>query len=229
MNAGLNNEFLDLIKLSKQMKKPIVKFQPHKLIGIDEQFASITTYEINEEKFPLFHEMKVNDNQPLELTVIINDLIAWIKKVDFDKVNIVQWGFFYDEGKTYFPNDFDLMRAVNQLTSKVMNLTSCDPYISDMYSKLIIDHYDLRGDDQFEELLKLKTVDGSRMFHLLNQYMMSTFSTIHPLTKSDKISVSVYELEYGASFLAVFHIIKKGQLMNEFIRYRNLLPCGIGV
>ena len=76
-------------------------------------------------------------------------------------------------------------------------------------------------DETFVNLSFMKAKEGSVMYKLDDTHIMSTFSSIHPLTKQDTITISIYDMS-DKTFLSVFHIEKKNCHIDEYIRYRML-------
>lgn len=78
----------------------------------------------------------------------------------------------------------------------------------------------LNEDDTFTELMSMKTTQGSKFYHIMNN-VMATSKTLHPINKSDVVTVTTYRYD-EVSFLAYFTITKKGYIIHEYIRYLYL-------
>lgn len=67
----------------------------------------------------------------------------------------------------------------------------------------------------------IKSKDGAKMFKLNETYIMSNFSSLHPINKSDKVYLSLYPCD-AISFMSKFVIDKKKYEIHEYIRYLYL-------
>lgn len=67
----------------------------------------------------------------------------------------------------------------------------------------------------------IKAKDGARMFKLNEKYIMSNFSSLHPINKSDKVYLSLYPYD-NISYMSKFVIDKKKYEIHEYIRYLYL-------
>ena len=204
-------QFLELIPIAKQMKKHIVTFQDGRVLGTDETCASLSIVYYDDEKFDLF---KLPMFRGLSLTFILNDLIAYLKvnNIMDHYYEINQYGICYSRNN--LDNQFGYSKVILDMEMR------CRYYMTD--SIHTIDGYNIREDQLFNQALELKKKDGSTMYRLDNRYFMSTFSSIHPVTKSDKMTVDIFELSDMRSFLSKFTITKKNCIIEEYIRYRNI-------
>lgn len=206
-------QFLELISIAKQMKKQIVTFQDGRILGVDETFTSLSIIYYDNEKYDLFKE---DLYKGLSLTFVLNELIAFLKNNDLSSSQyyIDQYGIHQISTNRCFENRFVFEK-------EIMNMdTRCKYYMS-ISNHTIVDH-NIRQDQCFNSILELKKKDGSTMYNLDNRYLMSTFSSIHPVTKTDKMFVDIFELPDKRSFLSKFKITKKTCVIEEFIRYRFL-------
>lgn len=83
---------------------------------------------------------------------------------------------------------------------------------------------DLKELESFNDVLSLKSADGAKRFVLGEDYknfIFYTFSSMHPINKSDKVSLKIYPFD-DISCLTEFVIDKKKYQIHEFIRYRYL-------
>lgn len=79
----------------------------------------------------------------------------------------------------------------------------------------------LKDDEFFLQVLSNKAADGADLYRLDTQHMMYTFSSLHPINKSDRVSCSIYNCD-ERSYIANFIIDKKKYKIHEFIRYLYL-------
>ena len=81
---------------------------------------------------------------------------------------------------------------------------------------------DISESDAFLDTCKnIKSKDGAKMFKLDQNYIMSNFSSLHPINKSDKIYLTLYPRD-EISFISKFVINKKKYEIHEYIRYLYL-------
>ena len=207
------DQFVDLVKVAKKIKKPVVTFQNGMIMGTDDSCATLSTITYDIEKFNLF---QITDYQNMRLTFHINELIAWLKNFNIhDEYTLINdYGII--DPKCILLSEENFKIQMDQMFQRVQLYMNFN-------GRKTLENYPIREDELFENALQLKSKEGSILYNLDNRYLMSTFSSIHPVTKSDKLLVSVYELDDGSSFLTDFVIKKKSEEIHEYIRYRNLL------
>ena len=210
---GLHEQFLDIIKLAKQMKKSIVTLQKDCIMGTDETFSSYSELYYNTDQFDLFH-----DKEDIKFTVPINDLIAFLRT--------------YNINSNYSLNHFGLLFTLDEMNMRPFShLFHNEDYYHKMiglrdrsyhYKNIGIMKYNNQSlDETFINLSFMKAKEGSVMYKLDDTHIMSTFSSIHPLTKQYMIKIIIYYM-LDKIFLSVFHIEKKNCHIDEYIRYRML-------
>jgi len=105
-----------------------------------------------------------------------------------------------------------LINKFRYLLNVVMILTDTPPII---YEK------DITSFESFVNTSRnIKAGDGAKMFKY-EEYVMSNFSSLHPLNKSDTIHLSIYSAGEH-SFISEFIIQKKNYQIREYIRYLNI-------
>ena len=136
--------------------------------------------------------------------------------------------FLLNDYLSYLKNNEKCPDHILKNPSVLYNMKSLkSKCLSNIYNnKIIMDIEDIRQykpekNYSFDELLKMKSADGMKFYILNQRIMMSTFNTIHPVNKSDKVSLKTYDMDQ-ISFLSEFIIDKKKFKIQEFIRYRYL-------
>lgn len=77
---------------------------------------------------------------------------------------------------------------------------------------------DLKSNIEFMEILALKSGDGQSLFRASSKHILTLFTGLIPINKSDKASLEIYDID-NYSFIAKF-IINKGKfIINKYIRY----------
>lgn len=78
---------------------------------------------------------------------------------------------------------------------------------------------DIKENEQFQDILSLRATEGAKRLVINNKYIMYMCSAMHPVTKTDKASLKIYDYD-SISFVAEIIITKKKYQIHEFIRYR---------
>lgn len=202
-----DRDALDYIfNLSKQVKKPLIKFYPNGLIlGTDEQFASLNV---------LVHE---NINYNIDIPYIFRSTeIAALMRVVAEK-GVYSYDKYYiianDAVGTTAINHLELNYQFDELYNKVMDMTRSKPIL---YKE---DEFQNSADGMFS----LKVSDGAKIFNVDSRFIMSSFNSIHPANKSDRVDLIIRDNDFY-SYMAEFIIYKKKDKyqLHEFLRFRKL-------
>ena len=130
------------------------------------------------------------------------------------------------------PKIFDSMKKPMSAPMTIMDkkiLGYYHDYIESVKHLPIVAQYDtLRGNDQYEELLALKSTDGARFFRLIGDdptkvYHIPVFTGFPNLSKTDKIGIVVYSFGDGV-LLCQYNIYKKkiNKNITQFFRILDL-------
>lgn len=80
---------------------------------------------------------------------------------------------------------------------------------------------DLKSNAEFMSIMALKSGDGQSLFRANDRYILTIFTGLVPINKSDKASLELYDID-GYSFIAKF-IINKGKFtINKYVRYFHI-------
>ena len=73
------------------------------------------------------------------------------------------------------------------------------------------------------EMFSLKASEGAKMYTIDKRFLLSSFNSIHPANKSDKVDLIIRDYDQY-SFMAEFIIYKKKEnyQLHEFLRFRKL-------
>lgn len=206
-------QFLELIKIAKKIKKPIIQFQDEFLVGVDYNFNLLSTITYDTTKFNLF---KLLNYRNLKLVFSINNLLAWLKNNDFMDENVIITEHGILKRDDIFLNDDYSKNIIEAMFYRIHMY---------MYHEGVktLENFPIREDETFENLLKLKSKDGAVFYNLKGtNYIIPMFSSLHAVTKSDKLLVDVYDLKSSKSFFMDFYIKKKNEEVHEYIRFRDL-------
>lgn len=206
-------ELLETIfALVKRVKKPIVKIFPDgRIIGTDEQFASlnITSIELNE--YGLF---------PCSFIIDTKEISAFMKEVSKD----------YEYYKPVFDYPFRFITTCKKDILEIKNNIELNYKIDELYNKVISQELTktpilIKENFQSEipEMFSLKTSDGARFYNVDERFLMTSFNAIHPVNKSDKVTLIIRDSDLY-SYIAEFVIFKKKENyeLHEILRFRKL-------
>lgn len=202
---------LEALQLAKTMKRPMVYICNGYILGTDETFSSLSRIIL-----------------PEYITDLVRPFGAEFNKIYYgEKLHTmimkdpeVFHSFYQQLGEIYI-NTLDedkIKTGLLSLQNRCGNLMDKAKYVGGLSN--------ITQMPEFESMLKLKTGDGMIMYKYTGPneytYMISTFVSIHPVTKSDSLDMQIYDID-GRSFLAQFTCKKKKSLIiEEYIRYRYL-------
>lgn len=197
-----------IFNLVKGVKKPIVKLYPDgRIIGTDLNFASMNMI--------IGSDISYNIDIPyIFISTELSAFIRYIQTKGIDPKKIIY---------SKFDIKCDDIVLINHLE---MNI-----HFDDLYDRVTsyINNKLLFKEENFNkvipEMFSLKTSDGSKMFKcgINREYIMSSFNSIHPATKSDKVDLIIYDID-RYSYIAEFIIYKKKEnyQLHEFLRFIKL-------
>ena len=133
----------------------------------------------------------------------------------------------------YYGDIGSLIKEIPLQLEDIIEIEKVRPYLNSYksicmnisnHSEPLLEILDLKEIDGFNEVNSLKTQDGALPLKIeegMKKYILYTFSSIHPLNKSDEISLKIFPYD-NISFLCEFIINKKKYQIHEFIRYRYI-------
>lgn len=197
-----------IFTLVKQVKKPLVKIYPNgTIIGTDEQFASLNI---------LIPEI-INYNIDIPYIFRTTEITAFMRDISDIQTNMIfsQYEIIMPlaRGKSIsLTNHLEINYKFDELYSK----------IADMQLYPIIHRNDEFHKSNFE-MLSMKMSECSRMFIVDERFLMTSFNSIHPVTKSDKVELIIRDYDYY-SYIGEFIIYRKKDKsrLHEFLRFRKL-------
>jgi hypothetical protein len=92
-------------------------------------------------------------------------------------------------------------------------------------------HIDITNDKEFNDIMSLKAADGGAMWYptCLNngnhKYCLTLSSNILNISKGDRVSITIYDLDYQPTFIAQFTVEKpkKKIVLNYYIKYFKII------
>lgn len=205
-----------IFQLSKYVKKPIIGIYPDgRVVGTDEQFASFNM---------IISDKILNDikeyNFEFPYIIISTEISAFMRNIQANYAPLI---FSRYEIATNRKKQIDNVCLVNHL--------ELNYYLEDLYNKTMItlSNKILYKEENFQNLIpdmfSLKVSDGAKMysFGVDNKFLMSSFNSIHPANKSDKVDLIIRdhdEYSYTAEF--IINKKKENYQLHEFLRFRKI-------
>ena len=195
---------MEALKIAKTMKRNYVYITPTRMYGLDTGKCALSIIDIQSD---------IDKSFAGEVASILDD-----KKRDSFLVN--NTGVFLNEYRELEPGVYinfwdepkiidDIMKAYNAL------------YFNSPNARLIYSATNLEQNDDFmRNIYGIKTVDGYRRF-ILDGYYLDCFTKMHCVTKSDKVSLNIYDYD-PFSYMYEFFINKKKYTVKEYFKIRKL-------
>lgn len=194
---------LYIFSLCKYVKKPLIKIFPDgRIIGTDEQFSSLNILDI-----------EANYNVDIPYVFKLTELSSFMRALQTTNKKVV------------FSNYEILINKVASIT----NYINLSYQFDELYNRVMSlqNNYILYSQENFQDIVpdmfRLKVADGAKMysFGVDTKFLMTSFNTIHPANKSDKVDLIIRDCDIY-SYIAEFIINKKGYVLHEFLRFRKL-------
>ena len=195
-------EFFVLHKLASSMKRDVLCLTTNTLYASDSRFSGISIMHLDKSKY-LFE---------LETPICYykNDITV-DPTVDEAYINKVKFGYTMID-HIMLNNDTRLLYRLNNALNSI-NLYK--------YNKPIHIVEDLKQYDKFMEIHNSKAAVGGSIINIDN-YPIFVSPTLHPLNKSDTISLTIYPVD-NKTFLTEYIITKKKTgVIYEYFRNRYL-------
>lgn len=211
LSQELVEQFLEIVKISKGLKKDIIVLKDDCLLGMDSNFATLAILTYDSEKLNFFKQTG------LEYTFFntrINTFLKNAQKENVFTLDFNQFGITDYIMNDYIADEESARRIIDSAFSRCnLNMYNGNKVISD---------FNIRECEEFEDILKLKSGDGSRVYKFNKNYIMYLFSSLFPVTKSDGLLLNIYDDFDKTSYIVDFHVIKKKVDIHEYIRFRKL-------
>ena len=201
-------QFLNVYTTAKALKSPFVVIYKGLLIGTDDNinYLAVTA-----------HDYYENTNDDTVYCYNKNELAKFFKQYENPNIQIyLDSGILYGNNGNIYPMIFQ-QRFAKKVIDKYHEIH--------IYRAMNIPSFyesDLRGNEIIEELIQMKKADGIIKYMPDEKHLMTLFSTMLPVNKSDGLKLEIYDFD-NFSFLAVFTIIKKKYVITKYFRFRNLI------
>lgn len=218
MNLIINkNEFMDIVDLVKAMKTDIFYISGPNILGTDSEFRTLKI-------------VRMNSVFPIKVLATTLSLQSFVKgfssamelSIDTETGTIMEYpciGFSsIFNCNLLHPDFYNTIGRIEYLynISEFLNTRKPDVYIQSLHST-----------DSFLEAMGKKSKDGNLIFDVGQyadtdrHYLISTYSGLLPVNKSDKLNLSIYDLD-DSRFMAHFSILKKKLAIELYISYLRL-------
>lgn len=192
------SELLHINEAAKALKQKEFQIFDQFIIGVDNS-ATMQYVQLDSNVF-------INNHRFDNLVLSTRELSAFIKTITLES----EFELEYYEDKGF------VIKSMNgELWFKKSFLTSiyCDNSINTFYRvQFMIQHEAVQPEmditNNLSQLFSMKKGDGSIRYNHLGRYMITLFSGLLPLGKSDKIFLSIYPNSIHA-FNALFRVRKK--------------------
>ena len=201
--------------LTKNIKKPIVKIFPDgRVIGTDEQFSSLNMI--------IDNYSGIDKMFPCPFIIDTKEISAFMREVskNYDYYRPV---FDYPHGFVTTCKD-DILVLDNHLEMNYRIDELYNRVVSQELTKPII-YKEENFQNNVPEMFSLKVSDGAKMYSIGvdRTFLMSSFNSIHPATKTDKVDLIIRDCDIY-SYTAEFIIYKKkdNYELHEILRFMKL-------
>lgn len=201
-----------IFALVKNVKKRIVMINPSgEIFGTDEQFATMNYIE---------NENLIDFGIDIPYVFMTNEFSTFMRNIKELKTPIIDnKHMICANGKSAFdinvlPNHLDLVYDFYDLYNTVS-----------IYKDRPIIYTEENFQENNSEMLFMKSADFSKMFTfgIDMQYILTSFNSIHPVNKSDRVDVVIRDCDQFSCTAEFIIYKKKGNYkLHEFIRFRKM-------
>jgi hypothetical protein len=209
-----------IFTLVKRVKKPLIKIYPDgRVIGTDEQFTSLNILEYDDIRYnidipyviktteitPFMRELSKSEEYEFTFTPYEVTMRCKYTIKEKDRETIVRgFEFLFNHMELSFQFDELYNKAAHTMSYPIL-------YTAEEFQKTN------------PKMFFLKASDGAMMFGVDNRFLMSSFNSIHPANKTDKVTLIIRDYDIY-SYTAEFIIYKKkdNYQLHEFLRFRKL-------
>lgn len=190
---------LEIIKMAKSLKRQIVEITPHYICGSDSLMG-------------MFSIIYLDGNVQVDPELYYFGPTSFLGDYDY-----------YIENESF---KFDMLKPKMRYLMAQSQMVENNPVI--IYYDDITKGQDY-AIDNFVDTINGKAKDGMKILHFEydNKHFISTSSTMHPINKPDKVSVTAYPYN-EISYIAKFTIYKKKYVINEYMALLYLNSAHMG-
>lgn len=196
----------EALKIAKTMKRNYIFVTPTRMYGLDIEKGALSIIDIE-------------SNIQLPFAGEVSSILNAKKKELFLNKNTPT---FLNEYKQItddmYLNFWDEPKVIDLIMSAYNNLNTL---LNGRFTRLAYSNSDLEKNEEFmRNTYGIKTDEGYRKY-VFENYYLDCFSKVHCISKSDKVSLNVYDVD-PYSFIYEFFIDKKKYVVKEYFRVRKL-------
>lgn len=194
----------EALKIAKTMKRDYVYVTPTQMLGLDISKCALSIINIDSDiVVPFAGKVSALLNEKKKETFIIKNASTFL--YEYKKIDEDVYCNMFDQDKVIT----DIMTAYRSLLSQLSTARLIDSFPDLHNSKEFMDGaYGIRADEGYKRLI-------------LNGYYFDCFTKVHCISKSDKVSLNIYDNDIY-SYLYEFIVDKKKYKVIEYFKIRKL-------
>lgn len=194
------NVLEDVFAVAKLLKADYVYIKDNYIYGVDSNFV-------------YFKTMRFDNIHNITIAFSINNMSAFIKGIGMNEIKCYDNLLYSSFDNTCNINNMDAIYNIMRIHEDMFHIwNNC---------KLAAIDVPLRGNEAFEQIVSLKTIQGTKRF-IYDRFSMTMCNNLVPVNKSDKVNLNIYDLTDN-TFLSVFTVAKgKKYIIDVYIRYKHL-------
>lgn len=195
----------EAFKIAKTMKRNYVYVTPTRMYGLDVGKCALSTIDMITDLDKMFAgEVSAILDEKKRDSYLVKNTSTFLN--EYRELEPGMYINFWDEPKIIS----DIMNAYNALYFNVNRNTKL------VYSTIGLE----RNPEFMDRIYGIKTDDGYKRF-ILDGYYLDCFTKMHCVTKSDKVSLNIYDYD-PFSYMYEFFIYKKKYVVKEYFKIRKL-------
>ena len=196
-------QFLELFELSKLLKKRFILINQYGIYGTDEEFSSLSF---------IYRTDNIDFKGPIAFDK--NEMLALLKKGDIWKI---------EENGSIYNNDGEFIAWIgsgsliyNNMVSLYINLLN---HTNSPLKRVIFTENNISDNKDIMDILNSKVSEGAELYNI-NNNMYTMFGSMYPITKKDKVDLTLYDLGDN-TILSEMKIVKAKATIYAYYRYRS--------
>lgn len=194
------DDFISTYTLGKSLKQQYYLMNDKAIMGTDKLYGMLSVIYLDK---PCSIDSNISFKK--------NSLVDFIKHNENYTFNENEYSLCCNDNVFYLVND--ISNNILQLYSRVCEVENIN--------NLLYTRNNLRDDDNFNNIISYKKNDGMSVYNIENRFIMTLFSGIFPINKSDTVDLNIYHVD-SISYLSKFIIHKKKYDILLYIRFRYL-------
>lgn len=194
----------EALKIAKTMKRDFVYVTPTRMLGLDIGKCALSVIDTESSIITSFAgKTAALLNEKKKETFIIKNASTFL--YEYKKIDDDLYCNMFEQEKI----KSDIMESYNRLINHLSHGT------------LIYSITDLQKNPEFmDNTYGIRADDGYKRF-VMDGYYFDCFTKMHCISKSDKVSLNIYDVDQF-SYIYEFFVYKKGYTVKEYFRIRKL-------